>query len=82
MVDGNGTIIQVNRQAENLFGFGRDELLGGPVEVLMPERFHRSHVVQRDAYAADPRLGGPGGGRGAGGGAPRPPAGGGGGGGG
>ena len=55
IVDGSGTIIQVNRQAENLFGFRRDELIGGPVEVLMPERFHRSHVAQRRAYAADPQ---------------------------
>ena len=55
IVDGNGIIVQVNRQAENLFGFRRDELIGGPVEVLMPERFRRSHVDLRQAYAADPR---------------------------
>lgn len=55
IVDGNGIIVQANRQAENLFGFRRDELIGGPVEVLMPERFRRSHVDLRQAYSADPR---------------------------
>lgn len=55
IVDGNGFIIEINRQAENLFGFRRDELVGGLVEVLMPERFRCSHVVQRDIYAADPQ---------------------------
>ena len=55
IVDGNGTIVQVNREAENLFGFRRDELIGGPVEVLMPERFRRSHADLRQAYSADPR---------------------------
>ena len=55
IVDANGIIIQVNRQAENLFGFRRDELIGGSVEVLMPERFRRSHVDLRQAYSTDPR---------------------------
>ncbi|CAN5195250.1 hypothetical protein BH11PSE14_BH11PSE14_13930 [soil metagenome] len=55
IVDRNGIIIQINRQAENLFGFRRDELIGGMVEVLMPERFRGSHVVQRDVYSADPQ---------------------------
>ena len=55
IVDGNGMIVQVNRQAENLFGFRRDELIGGPVEVLMPERFRHSHVDLRQAYSTNPR---------------------------
>ena len=55
IVDANGIVVQVNRQAENLFGFRRDELIGGPVEVLMPERFRRSHVDLRQAYSSDPR---------------------------
>lgn len=55
IVDGNGIIMEINRQAENLFGFRRDELIGGLVEVLMPERFRGLHVVQRAVYAADPQ---------------------------
>ena len=56
IVDRNGSIVQVNRQVENLFGFLRDEIIGRPVEVLMPERFRRSHVAHRQAYSADPQT--------------------------
>ena len=38
IVDGHGAIVQVNRQTEKLSGSGREELVGRPVEVLMPER--------------------------------------------
>jgi PAS domain S-box-containing protein len=52
----NGRIVLVNRQAEELFGFTRDELLGKTVESLIPERFHASHVSHRDAYFDEPRT--------------------------
>jgi len=55
IVDENGIIVEVNRQAENLFGFRRDELVEGPVEVLMPKRFRHSHVDLRQTYSAAPR---------------------------
>jgi PAS domain S-box-containing protein len=38
VVDATGTIVLVNRETELLFGYSRDELLGGAVEVLVPER--------------------------------------------
>jgi PAS domain S-box-containing protein len=51
-----GTILLVNRQTEDLFGYPRAELLGRPVEMLMPERFRAAHIRQRDGYFADPRI--------------------------
>src|SRR5712692_2800049 len=42
-VDQAGLIRLVNRQAEVLFGYGREELVGQPIEVLVPERFRGVH---------------------------------------
>ena len=39
ITDKGGLIAQVNREAERLFGYERDELVGRPVEILIPERF-------------------------------------------
>jgi PAS domain S-box-containing protein len=54
--DANGTTVLLNRQAEDLFGYPRAELLGRPVEMLMPERFRARHVALRERYFADPRI--------------------------
>ncbi|GAA3780119.1 hypothetical protein GCM10023083_15540 [Streptomyces phyllanthi] len=51
IVDDTGTIRLVNAQTETLFGYQRDELLGRPVEILIPSRFHAHHTRHRDGYA-------------------------------
>ncbi len=51
-----GRIVLVNMQTEKTFGYERDELLGQPVELLIPERFRRTHVGHRMAYAAGPYI--------------------------
>lgn len=56
VTDADGKILRVNEQAEKLFGYGRDELLGQPVEMLIPDRFQAEHLGQRKAYHQDPRL--------------------------
>ncbi|HEU4731996.1 MAG TPA: PAS domain S-box protein [Kofleriaceae bacterium] len=55
IVDRAGKIFLVNAQTESLFGYHRDELLGQPVEALMPERFRTGHPAFRGGYFADPR---------------------------
>lgn len=54
IADQSGRIIFVNDQAERLFGYCREELLGREVEVLMPERFRERHARQRMAYVEYP----------------------------
>jgi PAS domain S-box-containing protein len=56
IVDENGTIVLVNTQTENVFGYKRDELLGNPVETLVPARFRDIHPERRGSYLADPRA--------------------------
>jgi PAS domain S-box-containing protein len=56
IVDKAGRIARVNAQTERLFGYAREELLGRPVELLLPERFRRGHVRHRASYQAAPRA--------------------------
>lgn len=61
LVDGSGKVVMVNRQVELLFGYGREELLGQPVERLLPESLRQAHVAQRQAFHQAPeqrRMGG------------------------
>jgi protein-histidine pros-kinase len=50
-----GRIVLVNEQALRMFGYTREELLGKPVEVLLPERFHPTHVGHRAQYFSAPK---------------------------
>jgi PAS domain S-box-containing protein len=56
VVDSAGTIVLVNRQAESMFGYSRDELVGQLVEMLMPERFQDPHPNHRQHFADRPRV--------------------------
>ena len=56
IIDGDGTIAVLNHQAEIMFGYDRDELLGKPVEVLLPERLRIRHTQNRKNFARLPSL--------------------------
>ena len=52
----DGGIVLCNGQTERLFGYAREELVGRPLETLVPERFRPMHAAHRGRYAADPRT--------------------------
>lgn len=54
--DTTGRIVLVNAQTERLFAYRREELVGQPIEVLVPERYRAKHVGQRDGYFAAPHA--------------------------
>lgn len=54
VVDASGKIVSVNALAEELFGYTRRELVGRAVETLVPERFRRTHLSDRDRFLANP----------------------------
>jgi PAS domain S-box-containing protein len=54
-VDAEGKIRLANQEAERLFGYAHGELLGQPVEVLVPQRLRSRHVGHRSTYVHDPR---------------------------
>ncbi len=56
VADQKGRMLFINRQTEALFGYTRKELLGQPVEQLIPARFHGAHRQHRTGYAAEPRT--------------------------
>lgn len=56
IVNSGARIVLVNAQAEHLFGFGADELIGRPVEALIPERFRKNHMGYRSGYMEAPRA--------------------------
>jgi PAS domain S-box-containing protein len=56
VTDPSGKILLVNSQTEKIFGYSRDELLGQPIEMLMPSRFRADHAQHRTEFAAAPRF--------------------------
>jgi PAS domain S-box-containing protein len=54
MVDAEGRIVLVNAQAERIFGYSREELLGRGMEMLVPASRREQHRIDRLAYYASP----------------------------
>jgi PAS domain-containing protein len=56
IVNREGSIVLVNGQAERLFGYAREQLLGKPVEMLVPERFRANHPSHRLGFFDRPGI--------------------------
>jgi PAS domain S-box-containing protein len=56
VVNRDGRIVVANRHALTMFGYEPYDLVGKPIETLIPVRFRRPHVSHRDTYAADPHI--------------------------
>lgn len=53
MIDKRGLIEMVNMQAERLFGYERSEMLGQPIEILLPQRFRAIHPQLRQSFFSE-----------------------------
>jgi PAS domain S-box-containing protein len=56
IVDSDGIVTLVNSQTERLFGYEREELLGRPVEYLVPARYRERHQNHRALFSRNPRV--------------------------
>ena len=56
VADAKGNIVFANDQARQIFGFQDEELLGQPVEILVPDTFRKKHGEYRKAYVQNPKA--------------------------
>ncbi len=56
IIDSAGTIVFANTQVSALFGYPAAEILGAPIEVLMPQRFRARHIAHRAGYGQNVRV--------------------------
>jgi PAS domain S-box-containing protein len=56
VTDGRGRIVLVNPQCEAMFGYARTDLIGGTLEMLLPERLRVAHRLHREAFNAAPSI--------------------------
>ncbi len=56
VVNQEGIVLQINSQVEDLFGYTRDELIGQPVEVLVPDRQRPQHSHHRRQFTDEPKI--------------------------
>src|SRR5674476_754240 len=55
-MDQEGVIRFVNQQTDSLFGYDRDDLIGQPIQTLVPESLWQIYAEHQEDYFADPRT--------------------------
>jgi PAS domain S-box-containing protein len=55
MVEADGFITRVNRELTDLFGYSPAELIGQPIEILLPASMRERHVPLRRVFQQNPR---------------------------
>ncbi len=56
LVNDKGLIVHLNPRGQAIFGYGMEELVGKPMEILIPERVRNMHVQHRASFMADPKA--------------------------
>lgn len=56
VVNQHGQIVNTNPRTSDLFGYSERQLLGSPIELLLPEHMHKQHISHRQAYINHPQL--------------------------
>jgi PAS domain S-box-containing protein len=56
IVNEKGKIELINNQTVKLFGYAKEELLGQPVEILIPAELKSAHIAHREAYNQEPKI--------------------------
>jgi len=56
ITDDKGIIRMINRQSELLFGYTREEMIGQPVEILLPGELHAAHAHHRNSFMKNASL--------------------------
>lgn len=56
IIDDTATIVLVNKQVESLFGYAKGEIVGRPLNILLPERFHSGHPKHVTEYFEKPKI--------------------------
>ena len=56
VIDEQGTVVLANAQVEALFGYAKNDVVGHPIDVLVPERLRGDHGNHRRRYTDNPRI--------------------------
>ena len=56
IVDNTGEIAIVNGQAESMFGYDREDMIGSKIEMLLPDRIRKAHIDHRQTYTNDQEI--------------------------
>lgn len=56
VTDAKGRIKEMNTQLDRLFKYAASELIGNPIEILIPERYRQTHLAHRRAYDDQPDV--------------------------